>query len=314
MSEFDLLSRRGFLGAGAAAVAAGWGVKMQAAEEDEEEGNYIDAHVHVWTPDVNAYPLAKGYTKEEMRPASFTPDELFSECRPAGVDRIVLIQMSYYSFDNSYVTDVIAKYPEVFRGVAIVDEHRPDLRDAMLKFVGDGVRGFRVISNKETVGTWEKSEGMQTMWEVGAEADLKICLLADPDTLPAIQKMCKKYPDTPVVIDHMARIGMSGTIVPKDVENLCRLGEFENVYVKTSAFYALGSRKAPYKDLGPMIRKLRDAYGAQRLMWASDCPFQVQNGHTYKESIDLIKSGLDFLSEEDRNWILRDTAEEVFFS
>jgi predicted TIM-barrel fold metal-dependent hydrolase len=48
-------------------------------------------------------------------------------------------------------------------------------------------------------------------------------------------------------------------------------------------------------------------------MWASDAPFQVVDGHTYKASIDLIKSGLDFLDDDDREWLLRKTAERVFF-
>ena len=38
-----------------------------------EKQNYIDAHVHVWTPDTSHYPLAAGYKKENMEPPSFTP-------------------------------------------------------------------------------------------------------------------------------------------------------------------------------------------------------------------------------------------------
>ena len=62
--------------------------------------HYIDAHVHVWTPDTAHYPLSASYKKEDMKPASFTPEELFKHTKPAGVDRINLIQMSYYGFDN----------------------------------------------------------------------------------------------------------------------------------------------------------------------------------------------------------------------
>ena len=91
------------------------------------------------------------------------------------------------------------------------------------------------------------------------------------------------------------------------------MARHKNVYVKVSAFYALGKKKPPYHDLGPMIRHVYDAFGAQRLMWATDCPFQVQDNHTYKGSIDLIKNGLDFLSNDDRQWLLRKTAETVFF-
>jgi predicted TIM-barrel fold metal-dependent hydrolase len=61
---------------------------------------YIDAHVHVWTPDVQHYPLAAGYKPADMKPPSFTPEELFRHCKPAGVERINLTQMSFYGFEN----------------------------------------------------------------------------------------------------------------------------------------------------------------------------------------------------------------------
>ncbi len=83
--------------------------------------------------------------------------------------------------------------------------------------------------------------------------------------------------------------------------------------VKVSAFYALGKKKSPYVDLAPMMRRLLDAYGPKRLMWATDCPFQVQGDHTYAGSIELVRDRLDFLSAADRQWLLRKTAERVFF-
>jgi predicted TIM-barrel fold metal-dependent hydrolase len=62
-----------------------------------------------------------------------------------------------------------------------------------------------------------------------------------------------------------------------------------------------------------MIRRLVEAYTPRRLMWATDCPYQVQNGHTYRDSIELVRSRLEFLSDEDRQWLLGKTAERVFF-
>ena len=90
------------------------------------------------------------------------------------------------------------------------------------------------------------------------------------------------------------------------------LARQEQVKVKVSAFYALGSATPPYEDLAPFIRRVFEAYGPRRLMWASDCPFQVVPGHTYRDSIELVHSGLDFLSDEDRDWLLRRTAEQTY--
>ena len=98
------------------------------------------------------------------------------------------------------------------------------------------------------------------------------------------------------------------------MKNLCKLAEHKRVTVKTSACYALGKKKAPYLDLAPMFGPLLDAFGPQRLMWASDCPFQVLNGHTYRASIDLVRERLEILSDSDRQWLLGKTAERVFFA
>ena len=49
-------------------------------------------------------------------------------------------------------------------------------------------------------------------------------------------------------------------------------------------------------------------------MWASDCPYQLEGDNTYSVSISLVRNRLDFLSNDDKNWLLRRTAEKVFFS
>jgi predicted TIM-barrel fold metal-dependent hydrolase len=276
---------------------------------------YVDAHVHVWTSDLQRYPISKGFSvKKDMVPRHFTPEELFAHSKPEGVSRVVLIQMSFYTFDNRYMLDSIARHPGTFRGVAIVDETKADVCDTMKSLAKQGVRGFRLYTDRAKAEAWQHSAGMKKMWACAADHGLSMCLLADPDALPAVRRMCAAYPKTSVVIDHFARIGMKGPVRHSDLDRLCRLADFEHTHVKTSAFYALGAKKAPYTDLAPMIRKLRDAYGASRLMWGSDCPFQVQEGHTYANSIALIRDRLDFLTAEDRQWMLRKTAEKVFFA
>jgi predicted TIM-barrel fold metal-dependent hydrolase len=302
------VTRRHFLATTAAALPAA----AQSAPSTRD--GWIDAHVHVWSPDTEAYPLAKGYKKENMKPANFTPEELLALANPAGVSRIVLIQMSFYRFDNRYMLDTMAKFPGVFGGVAVIDENGPDPAAEMRELNARGVRGFRVRANEETIGAWPKAEGLKQMWKTAAETGQAICCLATPAAFPAIRGMCEAFPKTPVVIDHFGRVGSKGTtIVDSELENLCRLSEFKTVSVKVSAFYALGKKLPPYDDLAPMIRRLRDSFGSDRLMWATDCPFQVQNGHTYGESITLIRDRLDFLSDDDKTRMLRTTADRVFF-
>lgn len=306
-------TRRELLKQGAATLAAATLAQPVIGADSPDQG-FIDAHSHIWTPDLERYPLAAGFEKPDMQPASFTPEELLAQARPCGVSRVVLIQMSYYRFDNRYMLDAIRVQPETFRGVAVIDHHAAGAAETMRTLKGRGVRGFRINPGKEPVEAWLFSDAMSAMWTVGASERLAMCGLINPEALPAFDRMCAKYPETPVVIDHFARIGIDGQIRTVDVDNLCRLARHPRVHVKVSAFYALGEKKAPYTDLGPMIRRLLSAYGRERLMWATDCPYQVEKGHTYRDSIELIQRRLDFLSPDDKSWLLGKTAEQVFFS
>ena len=272
----------------------------------------IDAHVHVWTPDTERYPLAKGFTKADMKPASFTPEELLTHCKPEGVDRIVLIQMSYYGFDNSYMVDTMRRFPGVFGGVGVVDwtARRPD--EAMAALAKDGVRGFRVYPAKAPIETWMETDSFDRMFRYARDHHLALCPLIDASALPSLSRMCAKHLDTTVVIDHLCRIGIDGTIREADVHALCEMAHFPEVRVKVSAFYALGKKKPPHDDLEPLIRRVHGAFGAKRLMWASDCPFAVVD-EKYRDSLALVRDGCPWLKPDEREWLLRKTAQAVFY-
>ncbi|MCC6419136.1 MAG: amidohydrolase [Gemmataceae bacterium] len=277
--------------------------------------NYIDAHVHVWTPDLAHYPLAAGFRREDMQPPSFTPEELFKHMRPAGVNRVNLIQMSYYGFDNRYLLDMIQLHKGVFVGTAVIDPHARDVAHAMAALAKRRIRAFRIHPrlSRQPPARWLEPEGYARMFAQGAKTNQAMSCLIDPDALPELDRMCRRFPDTPVIIDHLCRIGADGTIRAKDVKALCALAAHKRVLVKVGAFYALGRRQPPYDDLAGLIQQVVRAFTPQRCLWESDCPFQVQKPHTYQASIDLVRTRLKFLTAQDRDWLLRRTAEEFFF-
>ena len=273
---------------------------------------YIDAHVHVWTDDFDRYPIAGAYKQSDMKPPTFRPEELFAHAKPSGVNRIVLIQMSFYGFDNAYMLDVMAKYPDVFSGIAVIDVNAERVDEEMCRLGEKGVRGFRISPRDVAIKNWLDGEGFERMFAAGAEHNLAICPLINPDALSSLDKRCEQFPETPVIIDHLCRIGASQPINDAHINQLCAMARHPKVMVKVSAFYALGLKTAPYDDLVELIRRVYGAFGAERLMWASDCPYQVVD-HTYEDSIGFVRDRLDFLSAETKNQILRKTAEHFFF-
>jgi predicted TIM-barrel fold metal-dependent hydrolase len=275
---------------------------------------YIDAHSHVWTPNLARYPLAEGFAVADMKPPSFTADELLATCRPAGVGRVNLIQMSFYQFDNAYLLDMIAVHPERFVGTAIVDPLGPRPGEAMKALLPRGVRAFRIqpTYSRMPPSRWLEPPGYDAMFATAARTGQALSCLIGSDGFPEVDRMCGKFPDSTVIIDHLGRIGVDGTIRDADVDALCALARHPKLLVKVGAFYALGKKTPPYLDLAPLIRRVVSAFGPNRCLWESDCPFQLVS-HRYTDSLTLIRERLNFLGLADRDWLLWRTAERTLF-
>ena len=282
----------------------------------------VDAHVHIWTPDTERYPLAPGFAASDMWTPSFTAEDLLDHCRPSGVGRINLVQMTWYGLDHSYILDTIAADPERFCGTGMVpavsDITLADQGEAMVALSEGGIYAFRVRGRTARPGIndgpqWMDHPGYVTMFEAGAEHNLAISFLLDPEDLPEVDRMCTRYPDTPVIIDHLARSHAGGGPVDEgDLQALCRMARHRSVMVKVGAFYA-GDRPAPYTDLLPAIERVIDAFGPERCMWESDSPLQLGGPHRYEDSVALIRDHAGFLSAADKEQVLRKTAESFFF-
>lgn len=314
-----MLTRRELLQAGAAtAVMAvtGQAASRVLADDDQPlvtKSSYIDAHSHVWSPDTKRWPLAAGKTKADLDPPSFTPEELLKLALPLKIGRAVLIQhTTYHGWDNTYLTDCAAAHPGRFAVVGMIDDQQPGAEQKMDALLKQRVTGFRITPSIYK-DKWLTSDGMLAMWKHAATTSQAMCCLIDAKELPEVDAMCQKHPQTSVVIDHFARNGVDGAVHDDDVAALCKLARHKRTSVKLSAYYALGKKKPPYLDLAPMIRKVLDAFGPERCMWASDSPYQIQGDNTYKASFELIHDKLDFINAGDKDWLLRKTAERVFF-
>jgi len=321
----QMLTRREALTAGACAITAAalTGCRNnddgKALPAKKSLSGFIDCHSHVWPSDTVRYPLGDWVSKSEMDPAEFTAEELLKIARPSGVDRAVLIQHApYYGYDSSYLIDCAKNYPGMFSIVGMINERLPKLEQRLQQLREQGVRGIRITPTKHADRTlvdepmrWLESAGMSELWKLAADHRVAICPLIDAAYLPTLPPMIEQNPDTICVIDHFAHIDPAK---PETLNALLELAQHRHVYVKVSAFYKFGDKVAPYEDVEPWIRPVYESFGPDRLMWGSDCPYQLQNGNNYVDSVALIRDQLDFLAPSDRSAILRDTAERIFFT
>ena len=278
---------------------------------------WVDAHVHL-SPHVNPITTEAAPSTTAPTLPHFSEAQWLALAHPEGVGRAVLVQHATTQppFDNAYLIDAVKRQPALFRMQAMVDDEAPHPAENMRELLRKGATGLRITPFNRTPaerGNWLDTPGMRQMWETASRTGQAMCLLVDPVDLPYVGRTCARHPDTIAVIEHCARIGADGVIREADIESLCRLARHANTHVKLSAFHALGNRHAPYADLVPLFKRLFDVFGPERLMWGSDAPTQNTAEHSYAASIQLVRDQLDFLSHTDREWLLRKTAEKVFF-
>ena len=274
------------------------------------DSGFVDAHSHIWTTDIKRFPLRKGVKTEDLNPSKFTAEDLIRIGLTQNVTRHILISHGpYHGYNNDYYIHAASKHPGVFAIVGAMNpglEHIPDHMRANRKL---GITGYRIKPNNDK--NWLQSDPMKAMWKTGAAENIAMCPLIDPKHVADLAPMCNQYRDTTVVIDHCARIQSQHK---EELTQLCTLAKLPNVYVKISAFYAFGAKKPPYSEQIPRIKQLFESFGPEKLMWGSDCPYQLENGNTYEASISLVRERLNFISDTDKEWILGKTAQKVFFS
>lgn len=294
---------------------------MEAKMPNQSTPRIVDAHIHVWTNDFEKYPLASSVKEEDLRRwpkqipgsnlPSFTPEDYFSYSRQVDDVRINLVQMIWYDTDHSYILDLIANNPDTYAGTGIISLDDPEPDKTMIELSKRGCFAFREPPSKLEHPAFEK------LFTAGAEHELALSFNMGVDLLPKLDRLCQRFPDTPVILDHVCHVGIKEAEYSKsDLESLLSFSKHKRVLVKIGPLQALCSRRAPYFDVLPLIQEIVGAYGAHRCMWESDSggPITMSNPDTdYPASIALIRDHADFLTSSEKNAILWETAEGFFF-
>jgi predicted TIM-barrel fold metal-dependent hydrolase len=134
-------------------------------------------------------------------------------------------------------------------------------------------------------------------------------VLAPIGRMPGVAAQLEKLPDLTVVIDHMADCPLDQ---PQELEKLIALKRYPNVFVKISHTWSLSKQPYPWLDAQEHVKRLHEAFGPQRLMWATDWPI-IENSHaTYDQALKVVRDDMKFLNDDDRRWMLSKTIERVW--
>ncbi|MGH6771329.1 MAG: amidohydrolase family protein [Xanthobacteraceae bacterium] len=296
-----MLSRRKFLGSTLAASSA-LATSQVAQAQPAKKRTIVDAQVHLWKADSPDYRWVKG-AKPQL-PEPFTVERALPMMDEAGVDRVVIVPPGLNDI-NDYALGVARRYPNRFAVMGRIPLENPKSAERLPKWKEQpGMLGVRVTFNNPTMIGWLSDGTADWFWPAAEKAGLPVMFLAF-GRVNMFDKIAARHPGLPLIIDHMgvnARIAKKKGI-PAAIAQAVALAKYPNVSIKMSNLASSSLEPYPFKDMTEHLKRVFDAYGPRRCYWGTDLT-NVFAKATYRQRVTHFTETLDFLSEQDKDWIM----------
>ncbi|MDA0745368.1 MAG: amidohydrolase family protein [bacterium] len=286
----------------------------------------IDAHLHVFEKVSAEFPREAN----EICPADRAEpvEKLLEQMETHGVDQAVLVQIGGTALEHhAYLQHCLKEYEGRFRGIGLIPPESDSPEDHMDRLAeGGGIIGFRMSNMGGPADPLAPMDirtfGSYPIWKHAAEKDYVLWLYPRAKDAHLVPWLVDAFPQVRVVFNHLMVCPGEGTVsldkwgrphidtsMPPMTHwsTLVALHTYENVYILCSGQYAFSKEAYPYKDLGGWHRGLVSRFGANRMMWATDFPWILEEPG-YGPLTKIVDELLPDLTEKERADIMGETA------
>ncbi len=276
----------------------------------------VDAHQHVWNLDRARYDWLDADAGPIFRTFEF--EDVQSERQLAGIDATVLVQAADNLADTTNMQRVAAGNPDVAGIVGwlpLEDTHAAE--EALAELSADThIVGIRSLIQNQPDDTWITHAAQDASLGLLAQAGLSFDYVTNsPELLRHVPGISARHPDLRLVIDHLGKPPIGGTIEQRTrwKELLQSAAENPNVYAKLSGLYSCVGDMGAWttESVKPFVDDAVDIFGADRLMFGSDWPIAVLAGGFQRTWMGLRAMTAD-LSQRERDAIQGGTAIDFY--
>lgn len=298
----------------------------------------FDTHAHLISDDWERYrpqPLRPDLPAPPRTDYTVTAEALVEMMDADGVATACVVQRGHlYGYDNSYIIDSARKFPGRLLPVVILDAQDPRTPAAYAQMVkADGVRGFRMAQSRPWIldTAWMSSPTAMEIWKTCADLGTPMTIIVFRNqlafVLPLLKIIARKFSDLPILIDHMGLpCGMSVPEVrwaeeagdrtdvppPPDFgvsETVKIFEDSPNVYFKLTEIN-MERLEVAGLQAAPLVRRMADVFGAERLVWGSDVGQSIR--WPYDEKTAMARAAAGQLSDAERAAFLHDNAARLY--
>lgn len=284
------------------------------------ETKVIDTQIHMGSGQVE--DTLK--TMDELGIDTVIVDELeLSSIRDKHFAPYELLDNGTYRPINPTVQKAAEKYPGRFEYVLRVERTDPELKQVIQSVKdSDAGKAIRITPGMTLKETNDFKNGeYEELLSLVEDSGLPLFLYL-PDNPELIAKTAENHPKLTIIVDHCGLYSNStrrvfGDAYPKRnfeeqkelFDGVLALSKYDNVLLKWShASENFETPIYPGDKLKPLLRSAIDAFGADRIMWASDYSVNTR-GESWSDILKGIKEDND-LTQEELNMILGGTAKK----
>jgi predicted TIM-barrel fold metal-dependent hydrolase len=293
---FPTHSRREFLLAAAAAPLA-----LAAAPRVP----VVDTHLHCFAGKDDArFPY---HARAPYRPDAATPQHLLHCMDGAGVDYAVVVHPEPYQDDHRYLEYCLEVGKGRLKGTCLFFADRPGWDARMTELV----KKWPILTARihayapERLPPFGKPE-LRALWKHASDLGLAVQLHFEPRYAPGFEPLIKEFATTTVILDHLGR-PFQGT--PEEHAVVVGWARYKNTVMKLAAIPS--ERDYPHRPIAPVVKRLADAYGADRLIYGGGFGAGA-TPESYRAARERVRGFLAHLSAEDQAKVLGGNAARLF--
>lgn len=292
------LTRRGFLGSAAAFAGAGalCGVPRRLRAAGRLPAQITDGQVHLWQAGGEKMPSSSG------RQDPLLAEDLLQTMDANGVDRAVIVPPSWAPSGNDYALASAQAHPERLAVLGLISMPGEAQRAEVEGWLEQpGMYGMRMFLSHERGAQWLRSGGADWLWPVLAERAIPLSIHAGL-SLDVLAEAKRAHPDLKLCLD---AFGLSTNVEAAAAgaafeEVVAKMADLPDVMIKTGAIPRDSGDAFPFANAQKLVTRAIGAFGAERLIWASD--LTLLKG-PYSEGLEFW-TALDDVSDADRARIL----------
>jgi predicted TIM-barrel fold metal-dependent hydrolase len=186
-----------------------------------------------------------------------------------------------------------------------------DAQSRIRHWVSRGMTGLRLFTAGSTMqgqGDWLADPRSFAGWECAAELDLPVCVQARIQGIPQLNTLIERFPTVRIVIDHLMSPALEDGPPYADAEPLFALAKHDNIYLKLSSVIIRHAR-AGSASPETFFPRVVETFGARRIAWGSNFP---ASPGSLKEILADNMQAVEWLSEDDKEWIFNRTATQLY--